>query len=236
MRGSDIVSPRSGYTVEEYMQKVRTLVTKVMYMVDTLTNEYVPKSEMQEYNVVQLLEEYKQNHSIEDGFELVIQHGYFTSELHVPAGIELPDGSVTEEINISPNDYCDFWSINVCKEDFFQVLDNIVANAKRYGFTESRPDYCICFEMEDIRDAKKPMVAIHVKNNGNPLPAGIKPEQVFMYGEGSSQGTGIGGWQIKQIVDGMGGKVELRTYENNEEGCTIDYVLSFVDTSVVTIL
>lgn len=233
LRGPDIVSPRSGYTVEEYMQKVRTLVTKVMTMVDSLTSEYVPKSEMQKYNVVSLLEEYKQNHSIEDGFELVIKHGYFTSELHVPAGIELPDGSVTEEINISPDDYCDFWSINVCKEDFFQVLDNIVANAKRYGFTESRPDYCICFEMEDIRDAKMPMVAIHVKNNGNPLPTGIKPEQVFMYGEGSSQGTGIGGWQIKQIVEGMGGKVELRTYEDNEEGFTVDYVLSLPDTSVV---
>jgi signal transduction histidine kinase len=235
LRGSDIISERFGYTVDDYLQKLRFLANKITTMVGSLTNEYVPKSEMQKYNVVQMLEEYKQNHSIEDGFELVIKHGYFASELHVPAGIELPDGSITEEINISPDDYCDFWSINVCKEDFFQVLDNIVANAKRYGFTEERPDYCICFEMEDIRDSKNPMVAIHVKNNGNPLPVGIKPEQVFMYGEGSSQCTGIGGWQIKQIVEGMGGKVELRTYEDNEEGFTIDYVLSFPDTSVVVL-
>ncbi len=233
LRGSDIISERFGYTVDDYLQKLRFLAKKITTMVGSVANEYVPKSEMQKYNVVQMLEEYKQNHSIEDGFELVIKHGYFASELHIPAGIELPDGSITEDINISPDDCCDFWSINVCKEDFFQVLDNIVANAKRYGFTEERPDYCICFEMEDIRDSKNPMVAIHVKNNGNHLPAGIKPEQVFMYGEGSSQGTGIGGWQIKQIVEGMGGKVELRTYEDNEEGFTIDYVLSFPDTSVV---
>ena len=232
LRGSDIVSSRSGYTVDEYMQKVRFLVNKVMTMVDSLTMEYAPKSEMQDYNLVQLLEEYKQNHSVENSYELIIKHGYFASELHMPAGIELPDGSVTEELNISPNDYCDFWKINVCKEDFFQVLDNIISNAKRYGFTGNRPDYCICFEMEDVRDDKTPMVAIHVKNNGNPLPAGIKPEQVFMYGEGSAQGTGIGGWQIKQSVEGMGGKVELRTYDADEDGYSIDYVLSFPDKSV----
>lgn len=232
LRGSDIVSSRSGYTVDEYMQKVRFLVNKVMTMVDSLTMEYAPKSEMQDYNLVQLLEEYKQNHSVENSYELIIKHGYFASELHMPAGIELPDGSVTEELNVSQDDYCDFWKINVCKEDFFQVLDNIISNAKRYGFTGNRPDYCICFEMEDVRDDKTPMVAIHVKNNGNPLPAGIKPEQVFMYGEGSAQGTGIGGWQIKQSVEGMGGKVELRTYDADEDGYSIDYVLSFPDKSV----
>ncbi len=233
LRGSDIVSKRSGYTVDEYLQKVRSLVNKVVYMVDSLTNEYKPKGEVKEYNVVQLIEEYFQNHSITNGFDVSIKHETFNNDLHVPAGIELPDGSITEEINISAGDNMDFWTIAVCKEDFFQVLDNIISNAQRYGFTENRPDYTIRFEMEDVRDDKQPMVAIHIKNNGNPLPEGIKPEQVFMYGEGSAQGTGIGGWQIKQIVEGMGGKVELRTYDKDEAGYTIDYVLTFPDKSVV---
>lgn len=233
LRGSDIVSKRSGYTVDEYLQKIRSLVNKIEYMVDSLTNEYKPKGEIKEYNVVQLIEEYFQNHSITDGFEVSIEHETFNTDIHVPDGMVLPGGDVLEPYNISAGDNMDLWAIDVCKEDFFQVLDNIIANAKRYGFTENRPDYCIRFEMEDIRDEKNPLVAIHIKNNGNPLPAGIKPEQVFMYGEGSSQGTGIGGWQIKQIVEGMGGRVELRTYEQDAAGFIVDYVLTFPDKSVV---
>lgn len=235
LRGSDIISERFGYSVDDYLQRVRFLVTKVMTMVNSLTNEYAPKSEIKEYNVVQLLEEYFQNHSIANGYEVSIKHETFNSDLHVPAGIELPDGSITEEINISAGDNMDFWTIEVCKEDFFQVLDNIISNAKRYGFTENRPDYAIRIEMENVRNDKQPMVAIHIMNNGNPLPKGVSPEQVFLYGEGSAQGTGIGGWQIKQIVEGMGGSVELRTYEEKEADYSIDYVLTFPDKSVVVL-
>lgn len=232
LRGSDIISERFGYSVDDYLQSIRFLTTKVMKMVNTLTNEYVPKGTIEEYNVVQLLEEYFQKHTIPEGYEVSIKHEAFTSDLHVPAGILLPDGSVTEKLDVNAGDNMDFWTIEVCKEDFFQVLDNIISNAKRYGFTENRPDYCIRIEMEDVCNKKQPMVAIHILNNGNPLPKGLLPEQVFAYGEGSAQGTGIGGWQIKQIVEGMGGKVELRT---DDETYPVDYVLSFPDKSVLVL-
>ena len=232
LRGSDIISERFNYSVEDYLQRVRFLVTKVMTMVNSLTNEYVPKGVMKEYKVVQLLEEYFQKYTIPKGYEVSIKHEAFTSDLHIPEGILLPDGSVTERLDVKAGDNMDLWEIKVCKEDFFQVLDNIISNVKRYGFTENRQDYCIRIEMEDVRDDKQPMVAIHIKNNGNPLPKGMNPEQVFLYGEGSAQGTGIGGWQIKQIVEGMDGKVELRT---EDEAYPIDYVLSFPDKSVLII-
>lgn len=235
LRGSDIISERFGYSVDDYLQSIRFLTTKVMKMVNTLTNEYVPKGAIEEYNVVQLLEEYFHKHTIPEGYEVSIKHEAFTSDLHVPAGVLLPDGSVTEQLDVNAGDNMDFWTIEVCKEDFFQVLDNIISNAKRYGFTENRPDYCIRIEMEDVRNEKQPMVAIHIMNNGNPLPEGIQPEQVFAYGEGSAQGTGIGGWQIKQIVEGMGGKVELRPLNPEESNYTIDYVLTFPDKSVLVL-
>lgn len=235
LRGTDIISERFGYSVDDYLQSIRFLTTKVMKMVNTLTNEYVPKGAIEEYNVVQLLEEYFQKHTIPEGYEVSIKHEAFTSDLHVPAGILLPDGSVTEQLDVNAGDNMDFWTIEVCKEDFFQVLDNIISNAKRYGFTENRPDYCIRIEMEDVRNEKQPMVAIHIMNNGNPLPEGIQPEQVFAYGEGSAQGTGIGGWQIKQIVEGMGGKVELRSLNPEESNYTIDYVLTFPDKTVLVL-
>lgn len=230
LRGSDIISERFGYSVDDYLQSIRFLTTKVMKMVNTLTNDYVPKGTIEEYNVVQLLEEYFHKHTIPEGYEVSIKHEAFTSDLHVPAGVLLPDGSVTEQLDVNAGDNMDFWTIEVCKEDFFQVLDNIISNAKRYGFTENRPDYCIRIEMEDVRNEKQPMVAIHIMNNGNPLPKNMNPEQVFLYGEGSEQGTGIGGWQIKQIVEGMGGKVDLRT---NDETYPVDYVLSFPDKSIL---
>ena len=206
LRGSDIISERFGYSVDDYLQSIRFLTTKVMKMVNTLTNEYVPKGAIEELNVVKMLEEYKQKHTVQEGFEFSIRHEEF-----------------------------DEWRIEVCKEDFFQVLDNIISNAKRYGFTENRPDYCIRIEIEDVHNEKQPMVAIHIMNNGNPLPEGIQPEQVFAYGEGSAQGTGIGGWQIKQIVEGMGGKVELRPLNPEESNYTIDYVLTFPDKSVLVL-
>ena len=48
LRGSDIISERFGYSVDEYLQSIRFLTTKVMKMVNTLTNEYVPKGAIEE--------------------------------------------------------------------------------------------------------------------------------------------------------------------------------------------
>lgn len=117
--------------------------------------------------------------------------------------------------------------INICKEDFFKVLDNIVSNAKRHGFVNESVHYFIVFDETMTMLDGKPAVAISVKNNGAPLAKGMTPPRVFEYGQTSSYGDGIGGWLIKDAVEHFHGKVFLNSYDLSECLYAIEYKMIF---------
>ena len=56
---------------------------------------------------------------------------------------------------------------------------------------------------------------------------GFDEQRVFTLGESSTGSTGIGGWEIKNIVDYYGGEVHI---ENNTgegtDGFTVAYVIT----------
>jgi nitrogen fixation/metabolism regulation signal transduction histidine kinase len=103
------------------------------------------------------------------------------------------------------------------------VFDNIVNNAKKYGFTNADNPYNrvgIKFSLDSAYD--KPQVLIQIMNNGAPLVNNLKPEKIFEWGVGI--GTGLGGWHIRRLVEHFGGKVTLCQYDQREDN---DYTLGY---------
>lgn len=114
--------------------------------------------------------------------------------------------------------------VHISEQDLKTIFENIFSNAKKYGFTESfREDYFISVNFRCVDLVNRPFLRIHISNNGSPLPKGMNPERVFEWGKGN--GHGIGGWQIRNIVEHFGGTVSLEELSNNPEGFTLRYVI-----------
>lgn len=110
------------------------------------------------------------------------------------------------------------------EQDLKILFENIFSNARKYGFTDkNRGDYFIAVNFRCVDIESRPYLRIYVSNNGSPLPPGMNPTRVFEWGKGS--GTGIGGAQIKSIVEHYGGSIHLEELTNDAEGFTIRYVI-----------
>ncbi|MBD5293105.1 MAG: N-6 DNA methylase [Bacteroides sp.] len=160
---------------------------------------------------------------------------------------------LTQEVDYSKEeeiDFCDFVAINAkelapnktnvfwfgelkenerpvilfSEQDLKVIFENIFTNAKKYGFTdENRKDYFILVNFRCVDIDNQSFLRILVSNNGSPLPPGMNPERVFEWGKGN--GHGIGGWQIRNIVEHFGGRVTLEELPQNPEGHTLRYVI-----------
>ncbi len=119
-----------------------------------------------------------------------------------------------------PFDYVSF-----PKEALTVILDNIVSNAVSHGFSNSEKQYSIRFEIEP----KGEDVILLVSNNGDPLPEGIKPGEVFIWGHTSDTGkhTGIGGYQICDLMERFSGKGKAELISTPSEEYTVTYKLTF---------
>lgn len=94
--------------------------------------------------------------------------------------------------------------------DFDRLVQNIIENAKRHGFTDpTRGNYNIGIYLTIDRD--RGMYQIDFSNNGNPLPDGMTKDRFGIRGEkaGLTGGTGQGGHIIKSIVEHYGGDYEI---------------------------
>lgn len=110
------------------------------------------------------------------------------------------------------------------EQDLKTIFENIFTNAKKYGFTDiNRKDYFISVNFRCVDIDNQPFLRIWISNNGSPLSSGMNPERVFEWGKGN--GHGIGGWQIRNIVEHFGGKVTLEELSQNPEGHTLRYVI-----------
>ena len=102
--------------------------------------------------------------------------------------------------------------VDIAPVDFQRMVDNIIENARRHGFTDSsRKDYYIKIRVSLNTNGN--MYRIDFNNNGNPLPDGMTKDRFGIRGEkaGSTGGTGSGGYIIKSIVTHYGGDYDVFT-------------------------
>ena len=120
-------------------------------------------------------------------------------------------------------DYVDF-----PEEALTIIVDNIVSNAVSHGFKELGKEYTIHFEF--ISEGANYILSI--SNNGAPL-ALEGAEDVFVMGQttGGGDHAGIGGYQIRSLMEDFGGKAEIVSTPNEEY--TVTYKLTFTKTNLI---
>lgn len=100
--------------------------------------------------------------------------------------------------------------IYVAPNDFHRLVNNILNNAKRHGFTDpNNKDYVV--QINTSINAESGMYQIDFRNNGNPLPEGMNKMRYGIKGEkaGKTAGTGLGGNYVKSFVEHYGGDYDI---------------------------
>ena len=132
-------------------------------------------------------------------------------KLQADAEISLTMSSVIGRDNgISANANMYMPPIYVAPNDFQRLVNNILNNAKRHGFTNpNKKDYVV--QINASIDAGSGMYQIDFRNNGDPLPEGMNKMRYGLKGEkaGKTAGTGLGGNYVKSFVEHYGGDYDI---------------------------
>ena len=205
-----VISSRNGITALDQLNQLYAYAARISTMNKHLMDEYAYGTP-EEVWIGALIDEYTNK--------------YFGANY----AFEVIHPSVTTNTKIgSTENNVYFHQIKIAPSDFEQILDNIVANATKYGFTDKDKNYCIRIIIENSYIDAKEAVKITVVNNGNPLPKNMDEDRVFTYGQSSGKGEGLGGWQIKNIVKHYDGRVELKNGDGSDtEGFTVAYIITF---------
>lgn len=121
--------------------------------------------------------------------------------------------------------------VNFPKEALTTIFNNIVSNACAHGFSD-RPDADNIIKI-DIRNSGSDYI-VSIANNGNPLDANISCNDVTIYGQTSGDTRshfGIGGYEIKRLMEEFGDEVKIVSEPNEEFKVT--YNLIFHETNIV---
>jgi signal transduction histidine kinase len=203
---TDIVSERSGMSVQEYFDFLRNSLYKMSDMVDRLADDYTEK-EKGSLDLLKFLKEYTDNYACGTTcFKFAIDCDSNLDEYIKKLGSSL--------------------KVTISEESMSRVLKNIFVNAVRHGFTdESRRDYCIRIHVSRCNvEHGEEGVQISISNNGAPLSSEISSDEIYTWGV-SSNGTGIGGYEVKGIIEANGGAVNFESNPKDKSGFYVKYII-----------
>ena len=194
LHDNDVVAARTGETVESYFNKLGIIVEKVENLITNLVDrEHWGNTEKID------IDDFVNNipkHHVSDKYEF---------QVFVNRDEEVSD---EEESTATNDNSVDKRIVLMNRSDLSIVFDNIIANASKWGFNEdNRRDYRIRIEVFDESIENGPAVRICISNNGTPIHPSVDRKRFFDWGYGS--GTGIGTWQLKDIVEHYGGTIQL---------------------------
>ncbi|MDC4314356.1 ATP-binding protein [Acinetobacter baumannii] len=158
------------------------------------------------------------------------------SQYSTQANFRLDSDEISDDIVLFIKDYienvCAMYSgdklklsVNTNNLEFFRsfkpieisiLIDNLVNNAKKFKATH------VSFNF--IKNDSK-TITLSVEDNGNGLSSGInEPERIFEKGFTTSNGSGLGLFHIKHIIEQMGGSINL----NLERIPNVNFIIRFV--------
>lgn len=198
MQKNSIVSSKTGETVEIYFAKLKGYVEKIEGMVTKLVDEQV-YGQPESIQLISFFNDYIKRHLCDNySLELLLDNMVNKKDIHA-------------------------FSISMSPSDLLQAVDNIISNAKQWGFIDaSRKDYIIRIIIDKMSENK---ISIKISNNGASLHQSINRDQFFHWGVGSH--TGLGTWQVKNIVEHFKGTVKLNEFPNDPAGFGVEYELVF---------
>lgn len=200
--GSSILSRRFGKSLNDYLCSMHKQVLKVIDMVDNFTIQE-SFGEPEEIDLYSFLDEYCSFKNTNDTYQAVYER----------EGEELDEGEESSEL-----------FVRIARRDLTQMLDNLFANAVKYGFTDkNKHDYQIVFKPIRVSGQPIPMVELHILNNGVPASATTPINKIFTWGIG--QGTGIGCWQVKTIAEHFGGSVTYNELADTPDGFVCEFTI-----------
>ena len=206
-----VVSRRFGTTLQTYLATVRKQLDKVA----TMVNNFTSQEQYGEPEVIRV-EDFLSEYSLSKknlGIPVLYLHHH-------------EDEEIEQEVKFS-------------KKDLTQMLDNLIANAVKYGTADDieqkygsadgkRKDFLIRIETNAVHDYKDPVV-IRISNNGEAVSKSIALDKLFTWGIG--RGTGIGCWQVKEIAEHFGGSASYKEFPYDPDGFVSEFriVLPLVD-------
>lgn len=203
--------------MQSLLERYRVALPNVSNIIDHLADEE-KFGEPEILNLDKLLTDIEANHDESEGFTIEYD---CDKESFRKGGFTLPN--VLEQWEKSEKRGMDFAKfvreksnenlslfVNIAPEDFQRLVDNIVENARKHGFTDdSHQDYYIGIDL--AYSSEKNMYQIDFSNNGTPMADGVTKTRYGIKGEkaGKNAGTGAGGYIVKSIVNHYGGDYDV---------------------------
>ena len=173
-----------------------------------MMEEMKQQAELDAVNEQMMMEEMKQQAELDAVNEQMMMED---QKRQADAEITLTMSSVIGRDNgISTNANMYIPPIYVAPNDFKRLVNNILNNAKKHGFTNpNKKDYVV--QINASIDVESGMYRIDFRNNGNPLPEGMNKMRYGIKGEkaGNTAGTGLGGNYVKSFVEHYGGDYDI---------------------------
>ncbi len=206
---TDIVSKSYNRSVADVFDALNERLKVILLQADHIADDEPEWGQTEEIEPDAFIEEFIKTHS-DIRFEY-IHEGYNDEEYN----------NTLKEIEM------EYWAkIVFPPKALLRVFENIVSNAVVHGFTDpDRKDYKILISQQ-IVDVN--CWIITVSNNGESISDGFDVQKTFEYGytNKSSEGhSGIGAYQIDELMKKFGGSVEI--ISTPEDLYTVTYVLKF---------
>jgi len=210
-----------GAIAHQWRQPLNSLALNIQFLEDLAEDKQLTSKTLEEFVNKNMQTIQFMSQTIDD-FRNFFRKDKEMSEFDLKESIEktiLLQKAQLQDYNISLETHLQSIKIKGYKNEFMQVILNLISNAKdaiiekREKLGEFKGKIIISNEKNDER------VIIKIKDNGGGIPKDIQ-ERIFepyFTTKDEGKGTGIGLYMVKEIIERMSGKIKIDNLENGVE-------------------
>ena len=221
--------------VSEVFDNIETAISLLSKQISTFDVGYGMKSSVSSIPLVDFIDDYINNHPYPNvRYDFASQQYRATDDLPVVDVDEDNNNSIKatirkDEFIFRKGDAVNYIEFN--KDALTIIFDNIISNAVSHGFVNPKKEHIIHIEFTNEGSS----CVLSISNNGEPLAIGNNPDDLFVWGNttGGNGHAGIGGYQIRDLMEDFGGTAEIISTPNEE--FTVTYKLTFTKTNISTV-